>query len=319
MTWNVENLFRRSAKDSAPDLVRAYKHKLALIAETLATLQPDVVALQEIGSPEAMLDLAQVLRGEYPHHALSERPDPRGIRVAFLSKLAIEAADHIFTAADDATSRMRRGALRIEVRVGRQRRRVSLINAHLKSKLLSYPGPGGTTLFKTDDEDLRARVASRALAERAAEAVILRSVATARLRDAPRDPLLVLGDLNDTPEAATSQILLGPPGSQPNTRGFDLPDAGDAARLFNLAPFIAPERRYSRINGGIPELIDQILVSHHLVPVGASGKRAAPRVDAHADHFTKGTSSVGTDPREREAAEAPDHAPVTAEFELGVR
>jgi endonuclease/exonuclease/phosphatase family metal-dependent hydrolase len=290
-----------------------YQRKLAVLSETLLALSPDVVALQEVGSPEAIADLQHALRGEYPHATLSDRPDPRGIRVAFLSKLHLDEVEQIVSAPNDGASRMRRGALRIGVHVGRHR--VSLINAHFKSKLLSYPGPGGGTVFKTDDEDLRARVASRALAERAAEAVILRAVATARLSNALHDSLILLGDLNDTPEAATSQILLGPPGSQPNTRGFDFPDTGDTARLFNLAPLIPPERRYSRINSGVPELIDQILVSHHLVPVGHDGRRLLPSVDSHIDRFGK-HASVGVDPRERAGEEAPDHAPVTAEFDV---
>ena len=41
-------------------------------------------------------------------------------------------------------------------------------------------------------------------------------------------PVVVLGDLNDEPLAATTQILLGPPGSEIGTAGFDRPDRGDA-------------------------------------------------------------------------------------------
>ena len=78
--------------------------------------------------------------------------------------------------------------------------------------------------------------------------------------------MIVLGDLNDEPLAATTQILLGPPGSEIDTRGFDLDDAGDGQRLWNLAPRILPEdRRFSRVFNGRPELIDHILVSHALV------------------------------------------------------
>ena len=35
--------------------------------------------------------------------------------------------------------------------------------------------------------------------------------------------VIVLGDLNDEPLAAASQILLGPPGSEIGTPGFDRP------------------------------------------------------------------------------------------------
>ena len=54
--------------------------------------------------------------------------------------------------------------------------------------------------------------------------------------------MVVLGDLNDEPLAATTQILLGPPGSEFDTGGFEPPDKGDPQRLWNIAPRI-PEGR----------------------------------------------------------------------------
>ena len=82
--------------------------------------------------------------------------------------------------------------------------------------------------------------------------------------------MLACGDLNDTLQAATTQLLLGPPGSQLGTGGFDHPDAGDGSRLWNLAPKMPAgdpvtgegAKNWSRINNGVKELIDQILVSH---------------------------------------------------------
>jgi hypothetical protein len=77
--------------------------------------------------------------------------------------------------------------------------------------------------------------------------------------------VVVLGDLNDEPTAATTQILLGPPGSEIGTPGFERADQGDGSRLWNLAPLIPAERRFSRMFRGRGELIDHILVSHELV------------------------------------------------------
>jgi endonuclease/exonuclease/phosphatase family metal-dependent hydrolase len=117
----------------------------------------------------------------------------------------------------------------------------------------------------------------------------------------------VLGDLNDEPPAATTQIVLGPPGSEIDTRGFDRDDDGDAQRLWNVAPRILPEdRRFSRVFNGRPELIDHILVSHALVH--------------DLDSVTTGTTdlpSVTNDPSERRDATASDHAPVIARFGIG--
>jgi hypothetical protein len=62
--------------------------------------------------------------------------------------------------------------------------------------------------------------------------------------------VIVLGDLNDEPLAATTQILLGPPGSEIGTAGFDRADQGDAARLWNLAPLIPADRRFTRTFSG---------------------------------------------------------------------
>ena len=77
--------------------------------------------------------------------------------------------------------------------------------------------------------------------------------------------VIVLGDLNDEVEAATTQILNGPTGSEIGTGGFNQPDHGDRQRLWNLAPRIPEAQRFSRIYRGRKELIDHIFVSHALV------------------------------------------------------
>ncbi len=75
----------------------------------------------------------------------------------------------------------------------------------------------------------------------------------------------MLGDLNNEPAAATTQVLHGPPGSEIGTGGFDQPDQGDAAWLWNLALRIPEAQRFSRTYRGRGELIDHILVSHALL------------------------------------------------------
>jgi hypothetical protein len=74
-------------------------------------------------------------------------------------------------------------------------------------------------------------------------------------------------------KAATTQLLLGRPGSQLATGRFAQPDWGDGNRPWNLAPKMPAgdpvtgqgAANWSRINNGVKELIDQILVSHRLV------------------------------------------------------
>ena len=54
-TWNVENLFRPGEGDGPAD-ADLYRAKLAYVAGELRALAADVVALQEIGSAEALSD-----------------------------------------------------------------------------------------------------------------------------------------------------------------------------------------------------------------------------------------------------------------------
>lgn len=325
MTWNVENLFE--PQQDATEEQQRYRDKLGLLAGVIVDLSPDVVALQEVGGGGALEGVQGALDGAYPHRAVSAFPDRRGIRVAFLSKHEIEEKEDVVefpqgpalevhditpTGESRPVDRMGRGALR--VRVAKEGLKVDLISAHLKSKLLAFPRPWGAS-FTPRDEGERAQVAGIALMRRAAEVVTLRIWVNELLGNEDAVPLLLLGDLNDVPAAQTSLILNGPPGSQIGTMGFDRPDKGDVARLFNLAPLIGVERRYSRIQDGRKELLDQILASAEFFPVGEDGRRTLPEIDSHVD-FRDRLPSVENDPGRREEDVAPDHAPVVASFEV---
>ena len=326
MTWNVENLFEAGA-ESGPATPEEYQAKLASLAAVILELDPDVLAVQEVGSAAAFGDLAGRLLGRYPQQVLSSHPDPRGIRVGFLSKLAIEQTEHIrdYRQADDATVAgadtqgnpinigrfsLGRGALRIQVSP-RPGFTVRLVTAHLKSKLLTYPSTGKPRFFP-HDEDERAKVAGLALFKRTAEAVTLRVKANDLLKGSAPRALLVMGDLNDVPNAATTQILQGPGGSEIGTRAFDRPDQGDKWRLFNLAARLAADRRFSRVHNNDPELIDHIFASEALFP---GQPRAVPEVDSHVQ-FLEPNPSISDNPNERRGKPGSDHAPLTAVFEV---
>src|SRR3954469_18849106 len=90
-------------------------------------------------------------------------------------------------------------------------------------------------------------------------------VTAALTDDGGNRAVILTGDLNDTVQAATSQLLLGPPGSEIGTAGFDTPDQGDRQRLWNLAPLMPEGKNYPRVNQGRKELIDHILVSAQVV------------------------------------------------------
>ncbi|MGC5665102.1 hypothetical protein ACN261_32445 [Micromonospora sp. WMMD723] len=104
-----------------------------------------------------------------------------------------------------------------------------LLTAHLKSKLLTYPGGRRYPL----NEDERARGAGYALLRRTAEAVALRvhlnEVLAAAVNGQPGVPTVLCGDLNDGPDAITTVLLEGTADGDVNR-----PDKGDAVRLYNL-------------------------------------------------------------------------------------
>ena len=87
MTWNVENLFRPGG-DSGPTSADAYQNKLHALAAMINQQAPDALSLQEIGDPDALDDLVQLLDGNWPGQALG-RPDSRRIRVAWLTRRPI--------------------------------------------------------------------------------------------------------------------------------------------------------------------------------------------------------------------------------------
>jgi endonuclease/exonuclease/phosphatase family metal-dependent hydrolase len=312
MTWNVENLFR-PAVGAGPPSQAVYDAKLNGLAATIDAQAPNALSVQEIGDPNALDDLVARLDGVW-HTRVSQHPDHRGIRVAWLARGAITASEEIteFPAPlaavqvddqGDTIDVMGRGAVAITLQSDAGTP-IRLVTAHLKSKLLTFPG----NRFQPRDEDERARFAVYALDRRAAEAATLRVWATAALAGAGEDrPLILTGDLNDTEQAATTQLLLGPSGSEIETGGFDQPDRGDHQRLWNLAPIMPDGRNYSRINQGRKELIDHILVSAALI-------RPLAQVSAEAV-IAQPLPSITADPNARRAAPSSDHAPVVATFE----
>jgi endonuclease/exonuclease/phosphatase family metal-dependent hydrolase len=304
MTWNVENLFRPggSAGVSDPAL---YKQKLRNLAAMIVEHAADVVALQEIGDPAALDDLRAELGARYPHQLVSTKYNNNAhpIRVAALVRKGHRPTDateyYDFPATgligvpqlNGVLSTMGRGVLAFTVSFDGQP--VRFMAVHLKSKLIEYPNGR----FQPVSEDERAQAGGFALLRRTGEAVAVRVWANDWLRQHGQ-PLVVLGDFNDGPYAATTQIVYGPP-DQNLTRV----DKGDAWRLVNLARFSESPQPASRIYQHHGELIDHILVSADL-----ARSHPPPQVVIDDRHIT----SIGDQPTRRKQAVWPDHAPVIA-------
>jgi endonuclease/exonuclease/phosphatase family metal-dependent hydrolase len=339
MTWNVENLFPPGHFISARKAVteEEYAAKLDYLAQTILTIRPDVLALQEIGGSESsnrrpLNDLQSQLNGQYPHRALSSYPDLRGIRVGFLSRFLIDDVDEFVTFAfgelaavpnwypSPPSTRMGRGVLAIEVEPVAGVR-IRLVTAHLKSKLITYPG--GRFAPRTENE--RAIGAGLGLLRRSAEAVAVRSYLNEVMKPDMAARTIVLGDFNDEPRAATTQMFMGPEDADVTAA-----DNLDYVRLYNLVDgipgrgdathdkwFLPEAERFSRINNGRRELIDHLFVSKNLLGVSAEIRRDRWKVtEVHSLVASILKENITNNPTERVGAPRPDHAPIYARFEL---
>jgi endonuclease/exonuclease/phosphatase family metal-dependent hydrolase len=313
-TWNLENLFKPPSK-FAPKTDAEYDAKLDALAATITRMDPHVLAVQEVGDPVALRELADRVGGTW--HIETADPEAgteHAIRVGFLSRVPLTYRAEVAAFPDklraiqqgdgqnDDIKAMGRPAL--HVRVHLDGTDIDLVSTHFKSKLLTFPGGR----FSPHDEGERGRFAAYALYRRSAEATTVRAATTELLSSHPTGLLMVMGDLNDEVEAATTQILNGPPGSEIGAVGFDRPDKGPTQRLWNLAPRLPEAQRFSRMYRGRKELIDHIFVSHALVSKIAQ------------DHVTTDaagpTPSIDDDPTQRRGAPGSDHRPVLASMDL---
>lgn len=241
----------------------------------------------------------------------------------------IQAKDPIFdvpaTPEDEALMAvMGRGGLEVSVAPGGTS--VTVITAHFKSKLINYarqPGLVGGSRFQPNDEGERYRYAAYALFRRTGEALTIRQRLNEILLDPndPEDPtsgagrttaVVFCGDLNDEVEAATTQIIQGPSGSEIKTEGFDRGDHGDGFRMWNLAPLfesVNGEPPFTRKYKGRGELIDHIFASHVLVN---PNNMPVIRTVMAADELP----SIGDNPTLRRNEPGSDHAAVVATFQV---
>jgi len=212
-TYNVENYLDQPTEARPAKLAPAKVR----VRESILALKPDVLALQEMGSTNALLELRESLKAEgldlpYWEHVTGFDTN---IYVAVLSKFP-------FTACRSHTNesfllsgrrfRVSRGFAEVDIQVNPSYS-FTLLAAHLKSK---RPIP------QADEGELRLE-----------EAKLLREKIDARFAANPNINLVVLGDFNDTKDAASTRAVIG--------RGKDkLVDTRPAERNGDNAPSANP-------------------------------------------------------------------------------
>ena len=175
-TYNLEFYIDTPTLGVAPKAEEARR----LIRTGIKRMNPDVIALQEMGSTNAFQELRAALRGEglsFPH-AEYVRATDSNLHLAFLSRFPIVARRPHTSESflyQGKRFQVARGFAEIEIQTGNTR--VTFISAHLKSK---------RQIGEADQQGLREE-----------ESVRLRERIDEFFQREPGGKLVVLGDFND--------------------------------------------------------------------------------------------------------------------------
>jgi endonuclease/exonuclease/phosphatase family metal-dependent hydrolase len=266
-TFNVENFFDEQDdphhSDDVPT-VSQVNDKITKLGAALRQLKADVLALQEVENRPLLekLNEQELSSLGYDQVRLIEGNDIRGIDVALLSRFpVIEAKSHVndhFLGVDGDTTTygFSRDCVEATVEPSPGRKLILLIN-HLRADNWKEP--------------------EESVARRLAQANRVRQIADGILASKPDGNLAVLGDLNDTPDSQTLELIQQ--GSPP---------------LLDLLTLVPSSERYT-FNSSKTQ-IDYILASP-----GLEGDLISGSVKANHDAVFE---------------EASDHSPVSAQFTL---
>lgn len=195
------------------------------VAERIRLAQPNLLALQEVGSPQALEFLSKNLLElglEYPFRELLQTESQK-IHCAVLSQFPI-VANRSDPSAEFAlygrSFRVLRGVMELDIEAPGGYR-FTLFNVHLKSKLPAY---------YADPTDYRE-----------AEAKVLRQKISRLLQENPDRNLLVAGDFNDFPRSKTLRQIQGKgrhrlwDARPTESKGSSTASKGDAQKLAGVA------------------------------------------------------------------------------------
>ncbi len=183
----------------------------AVVRATIRSVEPDILALQEIGSLEFLLELRDDLAREglrYDGYAIAEAADEtRRLGALWKAERVIEAVTHADIAFTYFGQRlpMKRGLLELKLGRGGSQPSASIFVAHLKSRY-------------TDD-----RRDTQSAKRRAREAQAARDRILELFPDPSNQRFLIVGDLNDGPDSGAVGRFIAK-GRRPLTRMIELTD-----------------------------------------------------------------------------------------------
>ena len=305
-TCNLLNLAspgRRYYENQDPYDRDDVERKLDWLGASFARLNADLVAVQEVWD-EPMLREAvarsglryAVVRAPGAEHGAVGTP-----RVGLFTRLAAEVIDShadfppgcaVEVPELGTVARFERPVLHAVLRT-RHGQRLHVITAHLKSKRPKIlQDAAGNALEDRDDPAVIARASLRSLVLRGAEAAALRQIVIGLLHRT-REPLVLLGDLNDGPHSVTSQLIaaLTPAAYDRAARDVALHHAWDVA----TEPALRRDLAYSHVHQGWPDLLDQVWVSEEFVAASKHAIGDVRRVEVFNDHLHEGRDRSRSD------------------------
>ena len=283
--------------------VDEYTRKLDWLGAQLARLNADVLGFQEVWD-EAALKAVVARSGLRYNHVIAPGAEAgaQGTpRVALASRLALEAVESITDFAPNEQvqvpelglhARFERPVLHAALRT-KQGQLLHVLVVHLKSKRPKYlQDAAGNPLEDRDDPVVTVRATLRSLVMRGAEAAALRGIVL-RLVQRTRDPLVLLGDMNDSPHSVTCQMI-----AATQAIAYDR-QARDTA-LFHAydvqtEPALKRDMAYSHVHQGWPDLLDQVWVSEEFVPSSRFAVGDVRRVEYFNDHLQESRERFRSD------------------------
>ena len=314
-TCNVLNLAlpnRSFYPGQDPYSANEFERKVNWLGERFKTLNADVLAVQEVWD-DAALRTAVARSGLHYDTVLvpgaENGPARAGVqagaqgtpRVGLVTRLQLETIESMVDFPPQAVVEVpglglhtgfERPPLVATLRLPHGQA-VCVVTAHLKSKRPKFlQDAQGKSLEDTDDPTVQAVGSLRSHIMRAAEALALR-LKVVELLHRTRLPLVLMGDLNDSPHSVTTQLIAATSqvafdkGARDHALFSAWDVQGDAALRRDVA--------YSHIHQGYPEVLDQVLVSEEFVASSRVSLGDVRRVEVFNDHLHEGRDRSRSD------------------------
>ncbi len=330
-TFNVQNLSSPNIElyNSFQYSQEEYEKKIQWASNQLIAINADIVGFQEIFDQKALMEMIRMSNIYQKSSLCCATNSPNRPFVACLSRFPIEDYEIIEKFPDEAIlkfeeesknsqmflfNKFSRPVLRVKICIPKSFTMLSedifvqVYVVHLKSK---------RPIFTSDCKDMNepveiAKATARSLIIRSAESVALRSILMKSLRNTD-NPVVVLGDINDSERAITSQIVTGLP---PEKRApFLVKKQKWDTLLYHVKDIQArlsyQDFYYTHIFNGHYEALDHIMVSQEFVMENHSSLGRVVYVHLFNDHLIDSTLS----PTSTEKWKS-DHGQVVATIEL---